>query len=227
MYYTHPMYRQGSNQQEQVNYLNREIRVAGEGILAVQPDQAEVSLGVSSEGMELQKVQQENGTAITKIIQAVQNEGVKAEDIQTIEYSIYPVYDFVNNVQTLRGYKVNHILNIPVTDIQNVGLVVDIAVSNGANTVSNISFSISNRAIVYQQALAMAVENAILKASTIAQKLQIRLITPPFQIIENTQGNGLPPSPYGDMVKSAATTPVSPGTLDVKAAITARFSFGL
>lgn len=225
MYFTNPYYRQVPDGQEQVNFYNREIRVTGEGVLSVQPDQAEVSLGVSSEGMELKEVQRENGAVITQIIQAVQSVGVKAEDIQTIEYSIYPVYDFVDNTQTLRGYKVNHILNIPVTDIQNVGLVVDTAVSNGANTVSNISFSISNRQIVYQQALAMAVENAILKASTIARKLQIRLITPPFQISENTHGGVQPPSPYGDMVKSAATTPVSPGTLEVKASITARFSY--
>lgn len=224
MYYPHSAYR--SMDGDQMKSLRKEIRVSGEGVVSVSPDIAEVSLGVETEDAELKKAQTENGARISQIIESLKEMGIPEENIQTIDFSIYPQYDYVDGKQLFRGYRVNHMLKIKVPDINLVGTVVDTAVSNGANRVSNISFSISNPIQAYQRALSIAVQNAILTASTVAQTLGVNLVLPPLKVIEESRRQVAPiPFEGSQMVKSATTTPTQPGQQDVNAMVTAIFTF--
>lgn len=228
MYYGQQPNRKLEGYPVSINHAKREIRVTGEGSIFVQPDVAEVHLGVETENLELQKAQSENARIISQVIQSLKQQGIAEENIKTIDYNVYPQYDFIEGKQVFRGYRVNHMLNVKVADINNVGLVVDTAVSNGANRVSNISFSISNPVHTYQQALSIAVQHAILNASTIAGTLQVNLIKTPLQIIEESRRpEGPIPFEGPQMVKSATTTPIEPGQQVVKAIVTAVFTFNL
>jgi len=203
-----------------------EIRVTGEGILAVQPDKAEVTVGVITESMELVEAQSANSQTTTQVIQALKGINIADKDIQTVDYSIYPLYDYIDGKQTFKGYKVEHRLLVTVRDISKVGLVVDTAVRNGANSISNIRFSVSDSNRLYQQALSMALNSALEKASTIAHTIQVRLVHTPILVKEGTTSQKEPiPFAESPFVKGASTTPIEPGRLEIRATVTAVYNY--
>lgn len=228
MYYSHnqPSYR--TVPPTVVNGIPKqnEIRVTGEGTISVQPDQADITIGVITENIELKVAQSENTQITSNVIQSLTNIGISNENIKTVDYSIYPLYDYIDGKQTFKGYKVEHRLNVTVNDISKVGLVVDTAVDSGANSISNISFSVTNPNIPYQQALALALNHATQKAMTIANTYQVQLRQPPILITEGIQTQ-LVPVPYTDSpaVKGVATTPIEPGQLEIKANVTVVYAF--
>src|SRR5690606_20881763 len=99
--------------------------------------------------------QKENTNATTNIVEALLQLGIPKENIQTTQYSIDIQYDFEDGKQIFRGYKVTHLLQVTVENIEQTGLIVDTAVNNGANTVSNIQFTLQNPDIAYNHALSL------------------------------------------------------------------------
>lgn len=222
MYYQYPgYYKIGRN--NNLDSMKSEIRVVGEGRITVQPDVATITLGVETENVELQKAQSENALIISEVIQALTNMGITKENIQTMNFTIFPIYDFVDGQQSFRGYRVEHMLRVTVDDISKVGMLVDAAVQAGANRFSNISFSVSNPTKFYREALEMAVNDATEKAQVIATSLNLTLNSTPVKIIEEkTRLEGPIPFMESQMVKSA-TTEIEPGKQEIKALVTAIF----
>ena len=68
----------------------------------------------------------------------------------------------------LSGYTASNSIEIRTTDIDSVGEIIDIAFAAGANELNAVNFSASNAGEAQQQALALAVENAMTKAQTLA-----------------------------------------------------------
>lgn len=201
------------------------IRVIGDGTITVKPNQAEVTLGVTTDNKDLQIAQQNNAVLIDKIIKSIIDLGIPEDQIRTVRYSAQPQYDFIEGKQVFRGYQVEHLLKITINDINNVGTIVDTAVKNGANTVSNISFTISDRNYYERQALSSAVFDAYQKAEIIANTLRVH-ITGPKLISENTVQQGGPvPFQSTAFLKSEATTPIQAGSMHITSQITAEFEY--
>ena len=93
------------------------MTVYGSSNLSVKPNIAEIQLGVEVRNLELTIAQQENARLIQQVIQALGNLGVSPDNIQTIDYQIYPLYDYVDGIQQFRGYQVTQMLSIRVEDI--------------------------------------------------------------------------------------------------------------
>ncbi|MCM3704568.1 MULTISPECIES: SIMPL domain-containing protein [Cytobacillus] len=226
MYYYQPFVRNTIQSGNLVRSKPNTLRVSGEGKLAVQPDQANIKLGVITEDQELQKAQEQNAAAISNVKKALNAIGITDKQIQTSDFSIFPQYDFVDGKQIFRGYKVEHILDITVNEIENTGLVVDTAVDSGANTVRGITFETENSQELYQKALGLAVLDAIRKAETIASSLRVQLISTPVSVSEGTLGLVQPVSfESSTFVKSAVSTPIQPGTIEIESHITAEFIY--
>jgi uncharacterized protein len=224
LYYQYP-FNQWPQRNMNHNVSTRsEIKVVGEGSISIQPDMAQIVLGVETEYKELLKAQSENAQKISNIIQALRNLGILEENIQTDNFTIYPMYDFMDGKQVFRGYRVEHLLRVTIPDINSAGLVVDTGVENGANRVSNITFQVSNSAALYQKALERAVADAIKKAETIAAELGIELNPVPKSIMEERRlVEGPIPFHEAQMVKSASTE-IQPGREEIKGTVTATFS---
>jgi uncharacterized protein len=221
MYY-YPAYRDQYVSDRKVNL----IRVMGEGRVSVQPNMAEVTLGASTEAMDLTEAQNSNSQIISQIKDAIRKLGVPEQQIQTVDYSIFPQYDFTEGKQIFRGYKVQHLLLISIDQIENTGMVIDTAVNNGANTVSGIQFTAKNSERYVQQALSLAIINAYQKAETIAGTINVKLLKTPIQIIENTHQQGEPiPFQTTAFLKSESATPIQPGTIEFKSYITAEYIY--
>lgn len=201
------------------NLHNRTMTLTGQGQITAVPNVAVIHLGVETRGENLVSIQSENAQITQSIIQALQRMGVN--DIKTFQYSINKIYDYEDGKQIDRGYSVRNILEIRTTNLDRVGNIIDTAVNMGANVVELISFDVSNREYYYQQALNMAVMNAMQKAKSISLNLGISADPIPMKITENST----PPIQPFYRQELAATTPIMPGTMNIEANVTVEFAF--
>jgi uncharacterized protein len=203
------------------------IEVTGVGTVAAAPNEAVIVLGVITESPSLSKAQAANASSVTHVINALLQLSIQREHMQTVTYRIEIQYRYEDGIQTLKGYRVEHLLQITIDQVERAGLVVDTAVHNGANTVSSIRFTLTHPETYYNQALSKAIQNAGTKALTIAQTLGLSLFQTPIIITEETRA-GEPPVPFQALLStegSAAPTPIQPGELEIRAAIKVRYAY--
>lgn len=201
------------------------IKVTGEGELLVQPDSASVNVGVITENKELITAQQQNSVEVTKVINSLHGLGIPQNQLQTFDYRIESDYDYDQGKQIFRGYKITHLLQVKIEDLSMIGKVVDTAVKNGVNYVSNVQFKVKNKDSLYQQALALALNNAIEKAKTIAGTLNVTLIPTPTLVMEGGDTNQPFHHHAETFVKGVNSTQFEPGQIVVKASISAEFHY--
>lgn len=176
MYAYPPFYRPASSSQ-----LNQSstVEVVGEGTVTAAPDRAEIVLGAVTEGLDLNKIQNENSKVISNVIQSLLQLAIPREKIQTTDYRIDIQYDYKDGKQIFTGYKVTHLLQIINDKIAQTGNIVDTAVANGANEVTGIRFTMIQPESYEFQALSLAIHNARQKALTITHTLGTTLASTP------------------------------------------------
>ncbi|WP_010650372.1 SIMPL domain-containing protein [Oceanobacillus massiliensis] len=223
MYYGYyPPYWQSRHQALVPSPPARMLTVKGNGRVPVQPDIAIIQLEVLTEGESVTVAQGENARIMDQVIQALINLEVPRDDIQTTNFAINPRYDFVDGVQVFRGYEVRNEITVKISPIAQAGRIIDTAVQNGVNRVSNIRFSVEDGKVHYQEALSLALSNAIGKAEAIANAMQLDLDRIPVSIIEKEQ-----PQPIRTFSVAAEglSTPIEPGEMIVSAEVMVKFQY--
>ncbi|MCM3740392.1 SIMPL domain-containing protein [Oceanobacillus luteolus] len=200
----------------------RRMTVTGEGSVSAQPDTVSIQLGVRTESESVLQAEQENASVMNQVIDALIGTGIPRENIKTASFTISPLYDFVEGEQVFRGYQVINSITVELNDVSKAGLVIDTAVQNGVNQVSSLQFSLQNPEIYYNDALDKALKNAISKATSIAQSLQVNLDPTPVKITE--QVAELQPR-FQTFAALESTTPIEPGQLKIRATVKAIFQY--
>ncbi|CAN7510917.1 SIMPL domain-containing protein [Paenibacillus sp. LjRoot153] len=221
MYAYPPFYRPASSSQ-----LNQSstVEVVGEGTVTAAPDRAEIVLGAVTEGLDLNKIQNENSKVISNVIQSLLQLAIPREKIQTTDYRIDIQYDYKDGKQIFTGYKVTHLLQIINDKIAQTGNIVDTAVANGANEVTGIRFTMIQPESYEFQALSLAIHNARQKALTITHTLGTTLASTPYQVKELSRTSE--PVPYmAAKLAANAATPIQPGQIVFQAKIQTWFFF--
>jgi uncharacterized protein YggE len=204
----------------------RTISVSGTGEVMAIPDTATVNVGVQTENEDVKIAQQENAQIMDGMINALTAAGIPREDIKTVGYSIYPVYEDTTLPfgQKVRYYQVTSSVQVTVRDVSQTGNVIDIAVANGANQVNSIVFSLSKEqeSLLRSEVLTLAVKNARSDADTVAQATGVTITG----IQSVTVGSVYVPVYYDNRLaagaesKAAAVpTPVEPGQISVTAQV--------
>lgn len=200
------------------------LKFFGKGTVIVKPDAAEVVIVAITENIQLELAQEENAKVTAQVINSIEGIGVLRQYIQTQNYSIRPNYDYIDGRQIFRGYEVSNNLKVLIRNINIAGEIIDTAVKNGANTISGISFIISDQTKAYYEALSLAATDAQNKASVMANKLGVKLNIIPIQINEQDRGSNTPlvmPLKY----VSGADTPIEAGENKITADIEAVFVY--
>ncbi len=145
----------------------------GDVSISVAPDIAYLSLGIVTETATSASATEENAKITNQVLNALYDAGIDKKDIQTQYYNIYPMYNYADDYQSISGYNVSHGLIVTVRDISKVGEILDIAIANGVNTTSGVTFDIENKDEYYTQALLQAVDVAIDKGNAIAASVGV------------------------------------------------------
>ncbi|MEI6101410.1 MAG: SIMPL domain-containing protein [Eubacteriales bacterium] len=184
----------------------------------VLPDMATVTLGVTTQGNSADAAQNANSKIANAVVAAIKAQGIKDEDIQTSNINLYQDYT------DTKKYNMEIDYNVKVTQIANVGKVIDAAISAGANVTYSLVFDIQDKDTVYMQALQKAMTSVADKAQKMATAGGLTLDRV-LDVQETSQSNVIYPMAAAMDSKAAAGAPVnvSPGQIDVSASVTATY----
>jgi uncharacterized protein len=159
------------------------ISVSGTATASSSPNTLIIVLGVESEAKTANESLSENSNSLNSVISSLSNSGISEEDIQTSNFSIYPLYDSIkdsngNWQQILNGYRVSNILSIQTDKIDSAGDIIDAAVSSGANRVDNVSFQLSHAKLekISDDLIADAIIDATQKAEKALVPLKQKIV---------------------------------------------------
>lgn len=200
----------------------RVITVTGTGQVKAKPSAMQLQIEVQTQGQNVQEPQQKNAATMKQVIQSITALGIPSEQIQTAAYTITPLYHFEDGQQIFTSYEVTNAITVNVSDPERVGLIIDTAVENGANRISNIQFKVDRADAYYQQALSLALHNAQAKAKTIAETMHLPLQLLPTEIVEEQVNT---PILYRSMAVSSDMTPVEQGQIDINASVRVNFQY--
>ena len=201
------------------------VSVSATGKIEVMPDIAYVTAGVVTQDADATKAQSDNSEIMNALFDALKTAGLTEDDIDTIGYSVNPMYNYDANTgkSDIYAYQVRNTVRIAIRDLKRVGEFIDIAGQSGANTDFSIQFTLEDKDAYYKDALTKAMEEARAKADTLAAagKFTIK------GVLTVSEGGYSYYPTYQYAVNEAdyaRETPVSPGELQVSASVTVVYS---
>ncbi len=201
------------------------ITVEGEGKVTNPPTLAQTDLGLYTEGQEVPKIQEENTRKVNAIIVAVKELGVADADIQTMNYSISPKFDYKDGLQKVMGYAISQTVHVKVRDLSKIGAVVGRAGSLGANQINDVQFTIEDETAIKTAARKKALDDAWAKARELGKELGVNVV----RVVNFSEsGGGMPVPMYrAEMMGSAPSAPpvpdIQPGSLDTVSHVSVTF----
>jgi uncharacterized protein len=207
-----PVYRKMT--EDMVNSL----KVIGEGVITATPNQVSTTIGVVSEGKDLNIVQKENAETVSRIISVLNSFQIPSKNVQTFDYQVGSEYDYIDGKQVFRGYRVQTLLKVTIDNVSQLGEIINRVIGAGANYVSNVQFQVSNPQKYYLLALQAALRNGHQKAEVIATDIKVRWNPTPIRVEELRKGTG-PIEPQMTYVKAASAEQFQPGMLRFSAEV--------
>lgn len=194
------------------------------------PDQATISMGVTTEGNTAAEALAANRTRMNAVVAAIRAQGVPERDIQTSGLNLSPRYTYPGmrdgqerGPPRITGYQVSNQVTVLVRDLARLGPAVDAVVRSGANQIHGINFGLRNADAAADEARRTAVRNLQRKAELYAQAAGLRIA----RLVTLSEGAayGPPPPPMPMMMArevttSAASTPVQAGEVGLRVDVT-------
>ena len=198
------------------------ITVQGTAKVSVDPDLVKVTANTSVIAGSVSAAQGEMNVIVENATKKLLELGVLSEDIVTRDYSYYHRYDYDTN--TITGYEANHTLEITCRDVGMLDGVIGAVTDSGFSQIYGVSYDVSNRSELYQQALDLAIERAEQKAVRMAQTAGMT-ITGLSELTENgghNEGYAVNATTDMAMMKSAAgSAGIRSGMIEISAGVSA------
>lgn len=196
--------------------------VVGTGTVSAEPEMANVIFGVELQGEDPGAIVEEAAEKIDQAVAAAVEVGVAEEDVRTMGYNLWveTVRDPDTGIPTGEVlYHIWHQVQVKLSDIDSVGNLLGAVVEAGANTVSEVTFTVEDPEALMEEARGEALENAATRAEQMAEGLGLTLGSP--VLVMEISGGG--PMPLGlgggaEMVVAAAPS-ISPGSLSVSVSV--------
>jgi uncharacterized protein YggE len=149
------------------------VQASGTATIYVQPDQAQLTVSVTTQGPTATAAGQQNANVTVVVTQAITSVLGAAGSIQTVSYTVYPQYTNGTATQpsTIVGYSATNSFQVTMTDLTLIGRVIDAANQAGATSVGGLTLGLQNPSPSLQQALAAASKQALGNAGAIASGL--------------------------------------------------------
>lgn len=195
------------------------VETTGDGTVMVEPDQAVLSLAVTTEGATAQAAMDENARRMNAVLQALTAAGFSGPAVSSQGIRLMPVYEQrPNQPQRIASYRATNQVQVKTPKPATIGKALDAGVAAGANVATSLAFSLRDPQAAQTRALRLAVEDAHRRATAIAEALGGKLgrvlevksldggIAEPMMGLELARG-----------MAAAPPTPVEPGQITVRA----------
>jgi uncharacterized protein YggE len=201
------------------------IVVSGTGRVSVQPDVADLRLGVSVARPTVEAARAEAGRTMDGILAALDAAGVARVDVRTSMLSVQPRYDYRDGgAPALIGYEIANIVEVTVRDLDRLGPVVDRTLGAGATSLDGLTFRVADPAPAEREARVRAMAEARSRADVLAESAGLT-IDGVAEVVEGTPPR--PPIPFAKAERMAlaadVSTPVEAGELEVSVTVTVSY----
>ena len=200
------------------------VTATGEAMITVEPDQAEIDIGVVSQARNAPDAGKENAERVTRVLAEIRKLLGKGDEVKTSGYSLTPNYRHPQGGKPeIVGYTATNVVRIKTAALGNVGKLIDAATQSGANTIRRLVFTLKDEQRAHIDALRLASEKAKAKAEAMAAALGLKMV----RILAITEGErGVRPvvmsydrSAAAERLASAPT-PVESATIEVRSSVT-------
>ena len=200
------------------------VTANGEAVITVEPDQAEIDIGVVTQAKNAPDAARENADKLARVINEVKKILGKGDEVKTASYSLNPNYRYPQGGKPeIVGYTATNIVRIKTGTLTSVGKLIDASMQSGANTIHRLVFNLKDEHAAQLQALRLASTKAKAKAEEIAAALGLRIV----KILSVSEGDRgvrpiiMPQARAAQMeALAAAPTPVEAGTIEVRSSVT-------
>ena len=167
----------------------RTVSVTGESSVTATPDEATVRFGIVSEAETAEQARSKNAQSAKSAMNAVRELDVPDEKMRMESLRLQPrrEYNSKTREHENKGYEATRQVVVELSDLKQLPQLVTNVVQNGANRVDGISYGLSDRSSVRNEALRKAAQNAREKADLLATTLAAEL-GPVQQVQEQSFG---------------------------------------
>jgi len=155
----------------------RSISVTGTGQVRAEPDIATVNTGVEVRAETVAAARAGAAEASNAIIAALRAHGVDELDVRTVDFYVYPEYDWGDDTPRVTGYVFSNTVQVTVRDVERIGELIDaIAVAGGdAVRFGGISFAHADPGALNGEARELAIADARGRAEQLAELTGVTL----------------------------------------------------
>lgn len=149
------------------------ISVNTEAVEELNPTTVKISFSIETKANNAQTAAELNKKASQDAINAVKSliDTDKKETMKTTSYNLNPEYSYKDRQSKLVGYRAYNTLQVTLKDTEKAGKVISTALSNGANSVSGLQFTLDDTNEACNKLLQEASKNARQRADKIAESM--------------------------------------------------------
>ena len=205
------------------NAATRHLTVSGVGTAMVTPDAVRFFASVSTLGATNKAALAAATKSANAVREALKANGVAVKDIKTSSLTVYPEYNYNQNVSELVGYRATQSFTVVIRKADSAGTVIDAVVDAGGDAlqINGVAPFLVNGSAATQEARKAAVADAKDRAASYAKLLGQRL----GRVIYLTEASA--PSynfPMLGVEKAADATQIDLGETEVTVTVTVRWS---
>lgn len=208
------------------------ITVQGNASVSAKPDIVTITANAGVTGNTMLAAQEMVSNVIASATEKLLALGVLDSDIVTSGYAYYPEYSYEDAGRRLTGYQAAHTLEITCRDIDMLDSVIAAVTDSGVSEIYNVSYGLSSRTELYNEALALAIQSAESKAMTMAAASG-KTLTGLVSVTENsgydaryavnTLAKG---AAMDEAVEESLSPGIRSGSVSVSASVTAVYAAG-
>ncbi|CAN1575196.1 COG2968 Uncharacterized conserved protein [Paracoccaceae bacterium] len=196
------------------------VIATGTGTVAVAPDMATLSIGVTTQGDTAATSLTANTAAMEAVMARLVASGIEARDMQTSGLYLSPNWSGYDTATPfISGYMASNSLTVQVRKLDTLGAVLDAAVADGANTLNGLTFGLANPGPILEEARKEAVADARARAEVLATAAGLTL----GRIVLISEENGSYVGYDGYQADASAPVPVAGGELGLSANVTIQY----
>lgn len=199
------------------------IIVSGEGRVHAAPDCARITAGATSRAKTAQEASEANARVMAAIAAALRGAGIADNDIQTVRFSLSPVYAAAPAAAPKRaGFSASNAVRVGVAPIGRVGRILDTLIAAGASEVDDVQFRHCNLAALLDQARQAAMADAERKARLYARAAGLELGGVAWISEQPLQAQ--PPTIQATSLAADRAVPIAPGEDTLRLPVTVGFA---
>ncbi|MFL5481543.1 MAG: SIMPL domain-containing protein [Gemmatimonadaceae bacterium] len=204
-----------------------QIVVTGHGEVKVASDRATIQIAVQTRAGTASEAAAQNATKQQAVLSALKALGLTNDQLSTVNYQVYPEQRYEQGKDPIvSGYNVTNTIVADIRRLDQVGKVIDAALSHGANVISSLQFYSSNTQGARRTAIGSAIEMARADAEAAAHAAGGTL----GPLLEVNVLTASPPRPQPMMMARAsgvaqADTPINPGDETLGVDVMTRWRF--